>query len=88
MAGGQGSAAFCSPNCSPDVANIATVARRGTPLTVAERRALEVMKAADTEADAAHILGVSRGTVHAHLANARSRLDVRTTRQAITKAGI
>ena len=62
-----------------------TVARYGTPLTPAERRVIEAMREADTEEDAARRLGISRHTVHNHLANARSRLGVRTTRQLIVR---
>lgn len=61
----------------------ATVAPPGTPLTAAEERALRLMAVVASEAEAARDLGVSRHTVHAHLRNARSRLGVRTTRQAV-----
>ena len=64
-----------------------TVARFGTPLTEAERRVIEAMRDADSEADAAQRLGISRHTVHGHLANARSRFGVRTTRQLLMKLG-
>lgn len=55
------------------------------PLTAGERRVLEAMRFAASEAEAARILGLSRHTVHNYLRNARSKLDVRTTRQAIGK---
>lgn len=54
-------------------------------LTSQERRAVEAMRAADSEADAAATLGLSPHTVHNYLRNARSKLGVRTTRQAIDK---
>lgn len=65
------------------MADSSVVARPGTALTAAERRVLEAMIAADSEAHAAEALGVSPHTVHTHLRNIRSRLGVRTTRQAI-----
>jgi DNA-binding CsgD family transcriptional regulator len=58
---------------------------RGTRLTPREREVLEVMRDADSEADAAAILGLSRHTIHAHLRSTRDRLDVKTTRQAIAR---
>ena len=67
------------------MADPALVARPGTPLTPAERLALEAMRHADTIEDAARMLGKSPGTVRAQLANARSRLGVRTTRQAVAR---
>ena len=60
------------------------LARYGTPLTPAELRVIEVMRECDTEAEAARILGLSRHTVHNHLANARSRRGVRSTRRLLT----
>lgn len=54
-------------------------------LTPAERRTLDVMRTAESEEDAARLMGVSRHTVHSYLRNVRSKLGVRTTRQAITK---
>ncbi len=67
------------------MADPATVAPLGTPLTPAESRVLAVMCDAATEREAATELGISPHTVHAHLANARSRLGVKTTRQAIVR---
>lgn len=55
------------------------------PLTDRERAVLEAMRRADSEAAAAAELGLSRHTVHMHLRHIRSKLDVRTTRQAIAK---
>jgi len=52
-------------------------------LTPAELRVLEAMRTADSEASAARALGVTRHTVDMHLRNIRSKLDVRTTRQAL-----
>lgn len=63
----------------------ATTAPFGTALTMAERRVLAVMATADNEADCAVLLNLSPHTVHAYLRNARSRLGVKTTRQAIAK---
>lgn len=60
-------------------------ARRGTALTPAERHALEVRDATDTDAQAAAIIGCSVHTLRAHLRNARSRLGVRSTQRAIGK---
>jgi len=65
------------------MADVATVARPGSPLTDRERRVLEVMRTADSEAAAASELGISPHTVDTHLRNIRSKLAVRTTRQAI-----
>lgn len=62
------------------------VARRGTELTTAELRALQVRDEVDTDAAAAAILGCSVHTLRSHLRNARSRLGVRSTRRAIKKA--
>jgi DNA-binding CsgD family transcriptional regulator len=62
-----------------------TVARFGTPLSPAELRVIEAMRDADNEEDAARRLGLSRHTVRGHLANARSRLGVRSTRQLLTR---
>ena len=61
-------------------------ARRGTGLTPAELRVLEVRDDVDTDADAALLLGCSVHTVRAHLRNARSRLGVHSTQRAIRKA--
>ena len=60
-----------------------TIARYGTPVTSAELRVIEAMRECDTEAEAARRLGLSRHTVHSHLANARSRLGVRSTRRLL-----
>lgn len=54
-----------------------------TSLTPAELRVLEAMRTADNERDAARRLGLSPHTVDAHLLNARRKLGVRTTRQAV-----
>ena len=63
------------------------VARRGTALTPGELRVLEAMRDTLLDEDAAaQRLGISRNTVHAQLANARSRLGVRRTRDAIRMA--
>lgn len=62
------------------------VARHGSELTPAELRVLRAMRTARSEADAARRLGLSPHTVHAHLRNARSRLGVKTTRQALSEA--
>lgn len=62
-----------------------TVAPRGSSLTVSERRVLDVMRSARSEADAARRLSVSPHTVHAHLRNARSRYGARTTRELLAK---
>lgn len=62
-------------------------APRGSALTAAERRALEVRAETDTDADAAELLGCSVHTLRAHLRNARSRLGVRSTHRAIRKLG-
>ena len=54
-------------------------------LTDGERRVVEAMRDADSEAAAAVILGLSRHTVHGYLRNARSKCGVRTTRQLLVK---
>lgn len=54
-------------------------------LTDAEVRVLQVMVYADSEDHAAHLLGLSRSTVHVHLQNARRKLGVPTTRQAVSE---
>lgn len=61
----------------------ATVAPFGTALTPAERYALRVRDQVDTDAEAAERLGISIHTLRNHLANARSKLGVRSTRRAI-----
>lgn len=61
-------------------------ARRGTALTPAELRALSARDDADTDAEAAALLGCSVHTLRAHLRNARSRLGVHSTQRAIRKA--
>lgn len=63
----------------------ATTARYGTPLTPQERRCLLEMASARTIDHAARRLGLSPHTVRAYLRNARSRLGVRTTREALVK---
>lgn len=55
----------------------------GSELTPAERRTLDAMRTARSEADAAERLGLSRHTVHGHLRNARSRCGVQTTRELL-----
>lgn len=52
-------------------------------LTPAELRTLEAMREADTELAAAKVLGLSAHTVHTNLRNVRSKLGVRSTRQAL-----
>ena len=52
-------------------------------LTPQERRVVEAMFVAESEADAAKRLGLSRHTVHAYLATARGKRNVRTTRALI-----
>lgn len=69
------------------MADSATVARQGTPLTPAERRALETRWWTDTDQEAADKLGISVTTLRGYLKNARSRLGVRSTGRAIRKAG-
>lgn len=60
-------------------------ARRGSPLTPAEQRALELRDQVDTDAQAAELYGCTVHTLRAHLRNARSRLGVHSTRRAIAK---
>jgi DNA-binding CsgD family transcriptional regulator len=67
------------------VSDVALVARPGTPLTDGERKALRAIWDHGTEAAAAVALDIPRGTLHAQLANARSRLRVHTTLQAVRK---
>lgn len=55
------------------------------PLTPAEQRVLAVMAEADSIRAAAAALGVKPATVSTHLRNIRSKLGVKTTRQAIVK---
>lgn len=55
-------------------------------LTPAELRVLDAMRDAETEEDAARELGLSKHTVHNHLANARAKLRVRSTRLAVLRA--
>ena len=54
-----------------------------TPLTPAELRVLEAMRTADSERDAARRLGLSPHTVDAHLANARRKFGVHSTRRVL-----
>jgi DNA-binding CsgD family transcriptional regulator len=61
-------------------------ARRGTALTPAELRVLEIRGDTDSDAAAAAVLGCSVHTVRAHLRNARSRLGVHSTQRAIRRA--
>lgn len=61
------------------------VARRGTELTPREREVLLEVWRRGSVAGAARALGLSRHTVNGHLKNARSRLGVRTTIQAIRR---
>jgi DNA-binding CsgD family transcriptional regulator len=65
------------------VSDPATVAPRGSDWTPAERRVVEAMRTARSEAEAAALLGISRHTVHQHLRNARSRCGARTTRELL-----
>lgn len=65
--------------------DLATVAPFGSPLTPAERRVIQVMRTADSYEHAARLLGISPNTVRNHLANARSRMGVKTTRQLIVR---
>ena len=61
----------------------ATNAPYGSPLTTRELQALRARDNADTDEEAAQRLGISVHTMRCHLANARSRLGVRTTHRAI-----
>lgn len=63
-----------------------TIARRGTPLTPRELQVLRAREDADTDAEAAASLGISKWTLRAHLKNVRSRLGVRSTARAIREA--
>jgi DNA-binding CsgD family transcriptional regulator len=67
------------------VSDTSVTARRGSALTPAEIRALEVRDTTDTDAEAARVIGCSVHTLRAHLRNARSRLGVHSTRRAISK---
>lgn len=67
------------------MSDAASVAPRGSDFTPAERRVIEVMRSARSEADAARRLKISVHTVHAHLRNARSRCGARTTRELVVK---
>lgn len=69
------------------MADALTIAPKGTPLTPAERRALQARYWTDTDAEAAAVLGISVHTLRAQLANARSRLGVARTERAIRVAG-
>ena len=56
-----------------------------TRLTPAERRVVEKMRTARSEAEAAEVLELSPHTVHQHLRNARARRGARTTRQLLVE---
>jgi DNA-binding CsgD family transcriptional regulator len=70
------------------VSDPATVAPPGSRLTPSEEAALRAMWDHGTIERAARALGRSPHTVRGHLANARSRLGVSTTIEAIREAGI
>ena len=53
------------------------------PLTAAERRVVNAMLTAASEAEAAERLNLSRHTVHNYLRSARSKRNVRTTRALV-----
>lgn len=59
------------------------VARPGTPVTTAERSALDAYSRHGTVKVAAHALGKSPHTVEQQLKSARERLGVTTTVQAV-----
>ena len=63
------------------MSNPADMARPGTPMTPAERRALEALRQFGTVKEAAHALGKSPKTVEHQLASARVRQGVTTTIQ-------
>jgi DNA-binding NarL/FixJ family response regulator len=67
------------------MSDTATVAPRGTPLTDRERQVLLAIATTGDLPGAARKLGLSYHTVRGHAQNARSRLGVRTTLQAIMK---
>jgi DNA-binding CsgD family transcriptional regulator len=62
------------------------VARPGTPLTPAERRALDAYAQHGTTKAAAAAIGRSPKTVEHQLATARTRLGVSATHQAIVRS--
>jgi DNA-binding CsgD family transcriptional regulator len=68
------------------VSDTATVAPPGSALTPAELRALRAVWEHGSIPRAAHALGRSPRTIQALLANARSRLGVTTTLEAIREA--
>ena len=55
-------------------------------LTPAEERVVDAMRTADSEAEAAERLGLSRHTVHAYLRSARAKRNVRTTRALVVES--
>lgn len=57
------------------------------PLTPQEQRAVDAMRTARTEADAAVMLGLAPATVHNYLRSARSKRNVRTTRALVAVRG-
>ena len=63
----------------------ATCAPFGTRLTPAEQRALAARAEADSDTQAAALLGISVHTLRVQLANVRSRLGVHSTGSAIRK---
>lgn len=62
-----------------------TVAPYGTPLTEREMAVLMAVWETGGYSSAAQRLGISRNTVKNHLVNARSRLGVHTTLEAIRR---
>lgn len=56
-------------------------------LTPQERRVVEAMRTARSEAEAADRLGLSPHTVHAYLRSARDKRNVRTTRALVALTG-
>jgi DNA-binding CsgD family transcriptional regulator len=67
------------------MSDVATVAPIGTKLTRREHEVLIAMADSRSIAHAARRLGISPHTVSAHLRNARSRLGVTTTREALAR---
>lgn len=53
------------------------------PLTPQEVRAVEAMRTARSEKDAARTLGLSPHTIHAYLRSARAKRNARTTRALV-----
>lgn len=61
------------------------LAKPGTPVTLAERRALDAYGKHGSTKAAAHALGKSPRTVEQQLRTARERLGVETTVQALVR---